>query len=103
MKMDLSDVLPDAVVVVDKRGRILRANSASEGLFGFSNDELVLRPLKDLMAASCRSQLAQHIKSCFASSPVIPTDLSHELSVVTRDGQQNTTRRLRNRVLSNSR
>jgi len=88
MKMDLSDVLPDAVVVIDKRGRILRANKASEGLFGFSNDKLVSRPLKDLMAVSCHSQLAQQIKSCFASTPAIPNDPNHELSAVTSDGQQ---------------
>jgi diguanylate cyclase (GGDEF)-like protein/PAS domain S-box-containing protein len=85
MKMDLSDALPDAVVVVDKRGRIVRANKASEGLFGFSNDELVSRALKDLMAACCRNQIAQHIKFCFASDRAIPNDLSHELTIVTKD------------------
>jgi diguanylate cyclase (GGDEF)-like protein/PAS domain S-box-containing protein len=88
MTMDLSDALPDAVVVVDKRGRIVRANRATEALFGYSNDELLSFTLKDLMAASCHRQVALRVKSCFASPPVKPENLNCDLTVVTRAGQE---------------
>jgi diguanylate cyclase (GGDEF)-like protein/PAS domain S-box-containing protein len=86
--MDLSDAVRDAVVVVDKRGRIVRANAAGESLSGYSNDELLSFALKDLMAARCHKQVAQQLESCFASPPVELMDPSDDLAVVTKDGRE---------------
>ena len=90
MTMDLSDVLPDAVVVVDKRGRILRANSASESLFGYTNEELLSLALKDLVATDNQKRVAQIIRSCFASNPASPEDAGFDLAAATKDGEKMT-------------
>ncbi len=90
MAMDLSDVLLDAVVVVDKRGRILRANSASESLFGYTNEQLLSLALKDLVATDDQNQVAQIIRSCFASNPASPEDAGLDLAARTKDGQKMT-------------
>ncbi|MFG1921271.1 PAS domain S-box protein [Cryptosporangium sp. NPDC048952] len=41
--------MPPAIVAIDPDGRITQANSGAEDLFGYSWDELSLRPLDDLL------------------------------------------------------
>ncbi|GAA0225933.1 PAS domain S-box protein [Cryptosporangium japonicum] len=41
--------MPSAIVAIDPDGRITQANSSAEDLFGYSWDELSLRPLDDLL------------------------------------------------------
>jgi signal transduction histidine kinase/ActR/RegA family two-component response regulator len=52
--------LPDAVVVVDQRGRILNVNSHTEELLGYSRDELVGQPVELLVPHRVREQHAAH-------------------------------------------
>ena len=53
---DLSEAMPDAVVIVDKRGKIVRANEATEKLFGYSSDELLSLGIEELMPERYRKQ-----------------------------------------------
>lgn len=45
----LFDVLPDAVVVVDRAGRVVLANGAGDRVLGYRPDELVGGPLDPLL------------------------------------------------------
>lgn len=55
----LIDVLPDAIVVVDRASRILHVNDAVELLLGFPAGELVGKPLSRLLP---RGRAAQHAR-----------------------------------------
>jgi PAS domain S-box-containing protein len=51
---------PDAVVLVNKEGRIVRINRQSEALFGYQRDELVGKPVEVLMPARFRGRHMIH-------------------------------------------
>ena len=47
--------LPDGVVVVDQRGRIVYANRQTERLTGYKRSELLGRPVEMLLPVSLRA------------------------------------------------
>jgi PAS domain S-box-containing protein len=51
---------PDGVFVVDPAGIIRRVNPAAEALFGYTSEELVGRPVDDLVPAAQRAAHAAH-------------------------------------------
>ena len=53
---ELLDILPDAVLMVDKRGRIIYVNPAVRSLLGYSAGELLERPLSVLIPPSLRAR-----------------------------------------------
>ncbi|MDE3109696.1 MAG: PAS domain S-box protein, partial [Acidobacteriota bacterium] len=50
---------PDAVIVTDRRGKILQANEQTERLFGYNRDELVGQPVEILVPDRFRSTHAK--------------------------------------------
>lgn len=80
--------MPDAVVIVDKRGKIVRANSVATKLFGYSSDELLSLGIEELMPERFRKQHAQDRKS-FLKQPRLRTMGSgRHLIGQTRDGRE---------------
>ena len=55
---DLLDILPDAVVVVDARGRVAYTNPAIRNLLGYLRDELIGQPLSVLVPPADRDRHA---------------------------------------------
>lgn len=53
---DLLDILPDAVVVVDARGRVAYANPAIRSLLGYLRDELIGQALSVLVPPAVRER-----------------------------------------------
>jgi diguanylate cyclase (GGDEF)-like protein/PAS domain S-box-containing protein len=53
---DLFDVLPDAVIIVDREGNIVLANRAIQRVFGYRPDELIGGPLDRLLPERHRAQ-----------------------------------------------
>jgi PAS domain S-box-containing protein len=45
----LFDALPDAILMVDRAGRTVVANIKAEKIFGYSNEELIGRPIEQLL------------------------------------------------------
>jgi PAS domain S-box-containing protein len=63
MLTGLLDVAPDAMVLVDRGGRIVRVNAHTEALFGYEASELIGSPVEVLVPAARRdthSQQRQH-------------------------------------------
>ena len=56
----LLEAAPDAMVIVDREGRIVLVNSAAEALFGFRNEDLLGRPVEDLVPERFRPAHPQH-------------------------------------------
>jgi PAS domain S-box-containing protein len=58
---DLLESAPDAIVIVDAKGRIVLVNSQAEGLFGYSRGELLGQPVDILLPPRDESAQGQRI------------------------------------------
>jgi protein-histidine pros-kinase len=63
------EFVPDAIVVADTGGKIALVNTQAESMFGYSNNELLGKPLEILMPALYREKHAQH-RARYFSQPV---------------------------------
>lgn len=57
----LVEAFPDAIVTLDMQGRILFVNSRCSQHFGWSGEELVLRPFASLLAAGSEKLLSRYL------------------------------------------
>ena len=57
------DAIPDAVAIVDERGRIVLANAQIEELFGYAATELTGQPIEILIPERFRQNHPHHRKS----------------------------------------
>ena len=62
------DAIPDAVAIVDERGRIVLVNAQTEDLFGYAATELTGQPIEILIPERFRQNHPHHRKS-FEHSP----------------------------------
>ncbi len=84
---DLFDFSPDAILMVDERGAILRANQQAETLFGYSRDELADLVVESLLPEGDRAAHVQ-LRSRFfrnASARLMGTH-GQPLTVRRKDG-----------------
>ncbi|MGO9126231.1 MAG: sigma 54-interacting transcriptional regulator [Terriglobales bacterium] len=56
----LLEAAPDAMVIVDRSGRMLLVNSQTECIFGYTRQELLDQPVEMLVPQASRHQHAQH-------------------------------------------
>lgn len=66
----LLESAPDAIVIIDERGRIVLANDHSSVVFGYRRDEFVGEPVEMLLPAGLRSIHEQH-RADFLAEPSI--------------------------------
>ncbi|UXI66464.1 PAS domain S-box protein [Tahibacter amnicola] len=84
----LFETAPDAMIVVDRNGRIVLANPQAERLFGYAPGELDAQPIEILLPESARQAHRGH-RERYASSPrVRPMGAGQELIGLRRDGSQ---------------
>src|SRR5512141_1227054 len=62
------DAIPDAVAIVDERGRIVLVNAQTERLFGYGATELTGQPIEILIPERFRQNHPHHRKS-FEQNP----------------------------------
>jgi PAS domain S-box-containing protein len=79
---------PDAVVIVDRDGKILLVNSQAEKSFGYGREELIGQRVETLIPARFRGRHAEH-RAFYSESPrVRPMGAGMELYAVRKDGTE---------------
>ncbi len=79
---------PDAMVGVDRDGKICLVNAQAERLFGYRREEMLGRPVEMLVPARLRERHVGH-RSGYAADPrVRPMGTGMELAGVRKDGSE---------------
>jgi PAS domain S-box-containing protein len=84
----LLESAPDAIVIVDKDGRIVLVNSQAENLFGYSRDEILGSSVEQLVPGRFRDNHPEHRTDYFTEPRVRPMGAGLTLYGLRRDGSE---------------
>ena len=84
----LLESAPDAMVIVNERGRIVLANKQTEKLFGYRPDDLLGQPLEVLIPERYRSPRPGHDQHYFTNSHVLPAGTTQDLYGLREDATE---------------
>ena len=80
------DAVPDAMILVDREGRIVSVNTRAEQLFGYDRQELVGAPIEQLMPEHVRRMHQAHLEGYVAAPHARQMGTGQELTGQKRDG-----------------
>jgi PAS domain S-box-containing protein len=84
----LLDSAPDAMVIVDREGRIVLANLQTEVLFGYARQELIGQSVDILMPQAIRAAHVAHRLDFFTEPTKREMGVGRELTAVRRNGSE---------------
>jgi PAS domain S-box-containing protein len=86
MLRGIFDYAPDTIVVIDREGRIERANAQVERMFGYRSDELLGREVESLLPERFRQGHLKHRADYIADPHLRPMGAGFELYGKRKDG-----------------
>jgi len=87
-QQSLFDFVPDAVLVSDKDGRIVRVNSRAKAMFGYSREELLGQLVDLLVPERLRGSHIGHRAHYYSQPHTRPMGISRDLSACHKDGSE---------------
>ncbi len=84
----LLESAPDAIVIVDQRGRIMLVNAQAERRFGYERDELIGRPVEVLVPERFSGMHVAFRSGYVAGPRTRPMGLAGHLFAVRKDGSE---------------
>lgn len=82
------EAAPDAMVIVDTRGRIVLVNSQTERLFGYGREELLGQLVEILVPRQARAGHSTHRANYFGHPAARPMGADMELFALRKDGTE---------------
>lgn len=82
------DMLPDALVLINEAGLLLRVNRQAEVVFGYTREELEGQPLERLLPARFHAAHAAHRERYFAAPRTRPMGIGLNLIGLRSDGTE---------------
>ncbi len=84
----LFELLPDAILVSDTEGRIVRVNARAEAMLGYSREELLGQPIDLLVPERLRGPHVGHRAHYYSEPRTRPMGMSSNLSARHKDGSE---------------
>jgi PAS domain S-box-containing protein len=84
----LLEAAPDAMVIVDRGGRIVLINSQTESMFGYTREELLNQPVEILIPENFRNQHPQHREAYYRAPHPRPMGSGLDLLGRRRNGSR---------------
>ncbi len=85
---ELLEAAPDAIIKVDREGRIVLINVIAEQMFGYAREELVGEPVDKLIPESARGRHGAHRAAYWANPVTRPMGFGMILMARRRDGTE---------------
>ena len=85
---DLLDSAPDAIVGVDREGRIVLVNAQTKKLFGYRRDELLNQPVELLLPERVRDAHRRHRAGYVSDPRTRPMGVGLDLAGRRKDGSE---------------
>src|SRR5450755_3018362 len=82
------DAAPDALLIVDGAGVVQFANRQVTALFGYAHDEIIGKPIEQLLPGRFRSLHVGHRDRYFAFAKLRPMGVGLDLFAQRRDGTE---------------
>ena len=82
------EAAPNAMVMIDRAGKIVMVNSQAERVFGYSRAELLRQPVEMLLPERFRSHHPELRKTFFASLQPRPMGAGRDLYGLKKDGSE---------------